>query len=98
MMAAVVDAQCELETDRSCLGTKPEILVLSCKGFDFWLCNDGVSGRGGIGPRKPSGMPREYTLMVAREEACSERGGSVLDIQILGAIAFTDLLPSEQVP
>ena len=33
----------------------------------------------------------------AREEACSEGGGSIPDIQILGATAFDDLLASEQV-
>jgi hypothetical protein len=33
----------------------------------------------------------------AREEACSEGGGSIPDIQILGETAFNDLLASEQV-
>jgi hypothetical protein len=33
----------------------------------------------------------------AREEAYSEGGGGILDIQILGATAFDDLLASEQV-
>jgi hypothetical protein len=33
----------------------------------------------------------------AREEACSEGGGGIPDIQILGATAFDDLLASEQV-
>jgi len=32
-----------------------------------------------------------------REEACSEGGGSIPDIQILGATAIDDLLASEQV-
>jgi len=42
-------------------------------------------------------MPRECTLITAREEACSEGGGGVLDIQILGANAFDDQLASEEV-
>jgi len=33
----------------------------------------------------------------ASEEACSEGGGGIPDIQILGATAFDDLLASEQV-
>jgi hypothetical protein len=33
----------------------------------------------------------------ARDEACSEGGGSIPDFQILGATAFDDLLASEQV-
>jgi len=33
----------------------------------------------------------------AREEACSERGSGIPDIEILGATAFDDLLASEQV-
>jgi len=33
----------------------------------------------------------------AREEACSEAGGGIPDIQILGATAFDDLLASEQI-
>jgi hypothetical protein len=33
----------------------------------------------------------------AREEACSEGGGCIPDIQILGSTAFDDLLASEQV-
>jgi hypothetical protein len=33
----------------------------------------------------------------AREEACSEGGDGIPDIQILGATAFDDLLASEQV-
>jgi len=32
----------------------------------------------------------------AREEACSEGGGGIPDIQILGATALDDLLASEQ--
>jgi hypothetical protein len=42
-------------------------------------------------------MPQECTLNTAREEACSEGGGGVLDIQILGANAFDDQLASEEV-
>jgi len=34
---------------------------------------------------------------MAREEACSEEGGGIPDIQILGATAFDDLLASQQV-
>ena len=42
-------------------------------------------------------MPRECTWITAREEACSEGGGSVPDIQILGATNFDDQLASEEV-
>jgi hypothetical protein len=42
-------------------------------------------------------MPREYTWITAREEACSEGGGGVPDIQLLGSNAFDDLLASEEV-
>ena len=42
-------------------------------------------------------MPRECTWITAREEACSEGGGGVPDIQILGATTFDDRLASEEV-
>ena len=96
MVAAAVDTLCELESDRSYLGTRPGILASTCKAFDFWLCNPSVSGRGGSGPCRPSGMPRECTWITAREEACSE-GGCTSYIQLLGATAIDDLLASEQV-
>ena len=76
----MVDALCELETDRDCFGTSPRILASTCKAFEFWLCNPTVSGRGGSGPGRPSGMPRECTWITDREEACSEGGGGVPDI------------------
>jgi len=97
MVAALVDTLCELESDRSCLGTRPGILASTCKAFDFWLCNPRVSGRGGSGPGRPSGIPRECTRITAREEACSEGGGGVPDILILGATTFDDQLASEEV-
>jgi len=78
------------------LGTRPGILASTCKAFDFWLCNHRVSGRGGSGPGRPSGMPRECTWITAREEARSEGGGTSY-IHILGATAIDDLLASEQV-
>jgi len=59
--------------------------VSTCKAFDIWLCNPRVSGRGGSGPGRPSGMPRECTWITAREEACSEEGGGVPVIQMLGS-------------
>jgi len=71
--------------------------VSTCKAFDFWLCNPRVSGRSGSGPGRPSGMPRECTWITAREEACSEEGGGVPVIQMLGANAFDDQLASEEV-
>jgi len=71
--------------------------VSTCKAFDFWLCNPRVSGSGGSGPGRPSGMPRECTWITAREEACSEGGGGVPDISILGTNAFDDQLASEEV-
>jgi len=42
-------------------------------------------------------MPRECTWITGREEACSEGGGGVPDIQILGANAFDNQLASEEV-
>jgi hypothetical protein len=39
--------------------------------------------------------PGKVPGSTAREEACSEGGGSIPDIQILGATAFDDLLASE---
>jgi len=41
----------------------------------------------------PGNVPRS----MAREEECSEGGGGISDIQLLGATAFHDLLASEQV-
>jgi len=93
MMAAAVDplrAECGLP------GTCPGILASTCKAFDFWLCNPRVSGRGGSGPGRPSGMPRECTWITARVEARSE-GGCTSYIQILGATAIDDQLASEEV-
>jgi len=87
---------CKLETDRSCLGTRPGILASTCKAFDFWLCNPRVSGRGGSGLGRPSGMLRECTWITAREEACSE-SGCTFYVHILGATAIYYLLASEQV-
>ena len=68
----------------------------TCKAFDFWLCNPRVSGKGGSGPGRPSGMPRECTWITAREEARSE-GGCTSYIQILRATAIDDQLASEEV-
>jgi hypothetical protein len=42
-------------------------------------------------------MPRECTWITARGDTCSEGGGGVQDIQILGANAFDDQLASEEV-
>ena len=42
-------------------------------------------------------MLRECTGIMARDEVCSEGGGGVLDISILGANAFDDQLASEEV-
>ena len=42
-------------------------------------------------------MPRECTWITAREEACSDGGGGVPDIQILGANAFDNQLASDEV-
>jgi len=41
--------------------------------------------------------PRNVPGSTAGEEACSEGGGGIPDIQILGGTAFDDLLASEQV-
>jgi hypothetical protein len=41
--------------------------------------------------------PGNVPQSTAREEACSKGGGSIPDIQILGATAFDNLLASEQV-
>ena len=70
--------------------------MLTCKAFNFWLCNPRVSGRGGSGPGRPSAIPRECTWITAMEETCSKGGGVVLDILILGPNAFDDQLASEE--
>ena len=71
--------------------------MLPCNELDFWLCDPRVSGRGGSGPGRPSGMPRECTLIMAWDEMYSEGGGVVLDESILGTNAFDDQLASEEV-
>jgi len=43
------------------------------------------------------GCPGNAPGSTAMEEACSEGGGGIPDIQMLGATAFDDLLASEQV-
>jgi hypothetical protein len=96
MAAAAVDVLCELVTDRDCFATCPKILPSTCKAFNFWLCNHRVSGRGGSGPGRPSGMPRECPWITPRE-VYSEGGGGVPDIQILGANDFDDQLAREEV-
>jgi len=53
-------------SDRNYLGTRPGILASTCKAFDFCLCNPRVSGRGGSGPGRLSGMPRECTRITAK--------------------------------
>jgi len=60
--------------DRDCLGTSPRILASTCNAFGLCLCNPRVSGRGGSGPGRTSGMPRECTRITAKEEARSEGG------------------------
>jgi len=82
-------------SDRNYLSTRPGILASTCKAFDLWLCNPRVSGRGGSGPGRPSGVPLECTWITAREETCSEGGGGVPDILIFGATTFDDQLASE---
>jgi len=57
LIAAKVDAMCQLETERDCFGTIPRILVSTCKAFGFWNCILTVSGTGGSAPGMPSGMP-----------------------------------------
>jgi hypothetical protein len=49
MAAAAVDPLCELETDGRQLGTRSEILVSTCKEFNFRLCNSRMSRSGGSG-------------------------------------------------
>jgi len=68
----------------------------TCKTFDFWPCNPSVSGRGGSGPGRQSGMPRECTCMTARDEAHSQ-GGCILYVEVLGATAIDDVLAIDQV-
>jgi len=80
-----------------CHGKTSRILGSTCKVFDFWLFNPRMSGRGGSGPGRPSGMPRECTWITAREDACSEGGGGDPDISVLGTNAFDDQLASEEV-
>jgi hypothetical protein len=69
----------------------------NCKAFNFWLCNLRVSGRGGCGLGRLSGMLWKCTWIVASAEVCSERGSGIADISVLWGIAFDDLLASEEV-
>jgi len=93
---AEVDTLCEVETDRSCLGTRSGILVSTCKQFDCWLCNPRVSGRGGSGLGMPSWIRQECCWITAREAAHSA-GGCTSHNQTLGATTIDDLQASEQV-
>jgi hypothetical protein len=68
----------------------------TCKAFGFWLYNPRVSGRGGSGPGRPSGMTRECTWITVLVEARSE-GDCTSNIQILGATAIDNQLASEEV-
>jgi len=45
----------------------------------------------------PWECPGNEAGFTAREEACSDAGGSIPEIQILGATVFGNLLASEQV-
>jgi len=71
--------------------------VSTCKAIDFWLCNPRVSGRGGTGPGRPSGMPRQCACITAGEETCSEGDAGDPDISILGTNAFDNQLAREEV-
>jgi len=95
LVAAAVDALRELGAERDSFGTGPTVLPSTCKAFDLWICHPRVSGRGGSGPGRPSGIPRQCTWIMAREEACSEGGSSIPDISILGANALDNQLASE---
>jgi len=97
MAAGAVDTLGELETDRSCLGTRPGIVASTCKAFNFSLYNPRVRWRCGSGPGRPSNMPRECTWMLAKEEACSEEGRGIPEIHFLGATTFDHLPDSEEV-
>jgi len=55
----------------------------TCTAYDFCLCNPSVSGGGGSGQGRPSGMPRKCTWITARAGAYREGCGGVLHIQIL---------------
>jgi len=79
------------------LGSTPRILWLTCKAFDVWLYNPMVSGRGGSGSGRPSGIAWECTWITAREERWSKGGSGDPDILILRTNAFDDHLASEEV-
>jgi len=96
LSAATRDTQCQLETDRSCLGTRPGFVVSTCKAYNIWLCNCRVSRPGGSGPGRPSGMTKEGSSIMAREESNSE-GSCSSSIEILGGTAIDDILASEEV-
>jgi len=72
-------------------------LALTCKTFNFWLCNTRVSWRDGSGPGRPSGMPRKWTRITTRQEEFSDGGGGVPDILILGTHVFDNQLCCEEV-
>jgi hypothetical protein len=67
------------------------------KVFNNWLCYPSVSGRGVSGAGLPSGTPQECTWIKIREQVCSEGGGGVQNIHLLGANTFDNQLASKEV-
>jgi len=87
---------CKLETNRSCISTRPGILALTYKALNFSLCNLKLSDGGGSGPDRPSGMRWEWTWITVSKEMHSDSDCTSYT-QIPGAITIDNLLASEQV-
>jgi hypothetical protein len=66
-------------------------------GVLFGSAKPKVNGSGGSGQGRPSGMPVNVPGSTAREEASSEVGSIIPDIQRLGAGSFDNLLASVRV-
>jgi len=63
---------------------------------DIWLCeHQGEADVVAVDRVDHQECPRYQPGSMAREEASSERGGGIPDIQILEATAFEDVLSSE---
>jgi len=96
VIGAAVDELCKLETNSTCHGTSPRIVVLTCNPFEILLCNTMVSGRDVRRPGRPSGMQWQDTWIVARVEVHLE-GYCTSIMQILAATAMNDLLANDEV-
>jgi len=87
MVAVSVDTHCELETDKSWLGTNPGILVSTCTDFNLWLWNQRVSGIACSGLCWLSHLLCTCNWITAWKKAHSNCG-CTSDVQILGVTSI----------